>query len=46
MLILTYSKSPYFDPKEPDTHVPMYCDEVGLVRAIVIKVWVMSVAWK
>lgn len=44
MLISTYSKSPYFDPKEPDAHVPTYRDEVGLVRAIVIKVWVMSVA--
>jgi len=37
MLISTYSKSPHFDPKQPDAHIPTSCDEVGLVRAIVVK---------
>jgi hypothetical protein len=40
MLISTYSKSPHFDPNQPDAHVPTYRDEVGLVRAIVVKVWI------
>jgi len=31
-LIATYSKSPYFDPKNPDAHVPTNHDEVGLVH--------------
>jgi hypothetical protein len=38
VLISTYSKSPHFDPKMPDVHVPTCRDEVGLVRAIVVKV--------
>jgi hypothetical protein len=38
MLILTYSKSPHFNPMQPDAHVPTCRDEVGLVRAIVVKV--------
>ncbi len=42
MLISTYSKSPHFDPKQPDAHVPTYRDEVGLVRAIVVKVCIGS----
>jgi predicted RNA-binding protein with PUA-like domain len=37
-LISTQSKSPYFDPKMPDAHVPTCRDEVGLVRAIVVKI--------
>ncbi|KAF8237267.1 hypothetical protein L208DRAFT_1248424, partial [Tricholoma matsutake] len=37
MLISMYSKSPHFDPKQPDAHIPTSCDEVGLVRAIVVK---------
>ena len=37
-LISAYSKLPHFDPKKPDDHVPTSCDEVGLVRAIVVKV--------
>ena len=37
-LISTYSKSPHFNPKNPDAHVPASRDEVGLVRAIVVKV--------
>jgi hypothetical protein len=41
LLISTYSKSPHFDPKMPDAHVPTSRDEVGLVRAIVVKVWIM-----
>ena len=42
MLISTYSKSPHFDPKKPEAHIPTSRDEVGLVRAIVVKVWIMS----
>jgi hypothetical protein len=38
MLISTYSKSPHFDPKQPDAHIPTLRDEVGLIRAIVVKV--------
>ncbi len=38
VLISTHSKSPHFDPKMPDAHMPTYRDEVGLVRAIVVKV--------
>jgi hypothetical protein len=37
MLISTYSKSPHFDPKNPEAHVPTSRDEVGLVRAIAVK---------
>lgn len=41
-LIATYSKSPHFDPKDPEAHIPVSRessrDEVGLVRAIVVKV--------
>ena len=38
MLISTYSKSLHFDPNMPDAHVPTSRDEVGLIRAIVVKV--------
>ena len=37
-LIAAYSKSPHFDPKNPEAHIPTSRDEVGLVRAIVVKV--------
>jgi hypothetical protein len=37
-LISTYSKAPHFDPKDPEAHVPTSRDEVGLVRAITVKV--------
>ncbi|KAF8805384.1 hypothetical protein BYT27DRAFT_7105129, partial [Phlegmacium glaucopus] len=37
-LISTYSKSPHFDPKNPEAHVPTSWDEVELVRAIAVKV--------
>jgi hypothetical protein len=37
-LILTYSRAPHFDPKDPEAHIPTSCDKVGLVRAIVVKV--------
>jgi hypothetical protein len=37
-LISTHSNSPHFDPKNPDAHIPTGRDEVGLVRAIVVKV--------
>jgi hypothetical protein len=36
-LIGTYSKSPHFDPKCPEDHVPVDQDEVGLIRSIVVK---------
>ncbi|KAN0118456.1 hypothetical protein V8E52_005186 [Russula decolorans] len=36
-LIAIYSKSPHFDPKNPEAHIPTSHDEVGLVRAIVVK---------
>ena len=37
-LISTYSKSLHFDPKNPEAHVPTSHDEVGLIRAIAVKV--------
>jgi hypothetical protein len=37
-LISTYSKAPHFDPKNPEAHIPANHDEVGLVRAISVKV--------
>ncbi|KAF7342966.1 putative AC transposase [Mycena venus] len=42
-LISTYSKSPHFDPKDPESHVPdtdmsiPLRDEIGLVRTIAVK---------
>jgi hypothetical protein len=47
-LISTYSKSPHFDPKNPEAHVPTSRDEVGLVRAIAVKVFITTIieAWK
>jgi hypothetical protein len=41
MLISTYSKSPHFDPSQPDAHIPTSRDEVGLIRAIGVKVWII-----
>jgi len=38
MLISTYSKLPHFDPKQPNAHILTLHDEVGLIRAIVVKV--------
>ena len=38
VLISTYSKAPHFDPRNPEGHVPSGRDEVGLVRAIAVKV--------
>ncbi|KAF7311751.1 putative AC transposase [Mycena indigotica] len=39
--ISTYSKSPHFDPKNPENHLPNMvadiCDKVGLIRAIAVK---------
>lgn len=37
-LISAYSKSSHFDPKNPEAHVPTSRDEVGLIRAIAVKV--------
>src|SRR5258708_2577650 len=41
VLISTYSKAPHFDPQNPKGHVPTSCNEVGLVRAIAVKVCIM-----
>lgn len=38
MLILTYSKLPHFNPKQPDAHVSTSHNKMGLVRVIVVKV--------
>jgi len=45
-LISTYSKSLHFDPKQPDAHVPMSHDEVGLIRAIAVKVCISTLLEK
>jgi hypothetical protein len=45
-LIATYSKSPHFDPKNPEAHIPTSRDEVGLVRAIVVKVQNNTLYWR
>jgi hypothetical protein len=37
-LISTYSKSPHFDPNKPEAHISTTRDEVGLIRAIAVKV--------
>jgi hypothetical protein len=37
-LISVYSTSPHFDPSKPEAHIPTTRDEVGLIRAIVVKV--------
>lgn len=44
MLISTYSKAPHFDPRNPEGHVPTSRDEVGLVRAIAVKVCIVSLS--
>jgi hypothetical protein len=44
-LIATYSKSPHFDPKNPEAHIPTSRDKVGLVRAIVVKVCYSILYW-
>ncbi|PSR75311.1 hypothetical protein PHLCEN_2v9174 [Hermanssonia centrifuga] len=40
-LITAYSKSPHYDPSNPDAHLPFsetgFRDEVGLIRAITVK---------
>ncbi|KAF8230431.1 hypothetical protein L208DRAFT_1281721 [Tricholoma matsutake] len=46
MLISTYSKSLHFNAKQPDAHVPTSCNEVGLVRAIVVKVHISTLPEK
>ncbi|KAG6823240.1 hypothetical protein H0H92_010889 [Tricholoma furcatifolium] len=38
VLIKAYSSTPHFDPKNPTAHLPTTRDEVGLVRAITVKV--------
>jgi len=40
-LISTYSKSPHFNPQNPEAHVQVMHDEVGLVQAIVVKVRIL-----
>lgn len=34
----TYSQTSHFDPKNPDVHHPETRDEVGIIRAITVKV--------
>lgn len=41
VLISTYSKAPHFDPWNPEGHIPTSHDEVGLVRAIAVKVRIL-----
>jgi hypothetical protein len=41
VLISTYSKAPHFDPQSLEGHVPTSRDEVGLVRAIMVKVHIV-----
>lgn len=36
--ILTYSRAPHFDLKDPEAHISTSCNEIELVRAIVVKV--------
>jgi hypothetical protein len=45
MLISSYSKSPHFNPNQPDAHTPTSRDEVGLVRAIAVKVSLMMMIY-
>jgi hypothetical protein len=44
-LISAYSKSPHFNVREPTSHIPdtseLMRDEIGLVRAIAVKVCVL-----
>jgi hypothetical protein len=51
-LISTYSKSPHFSAHDPDAHVPAtnaapgsVRDEIGLVRAIAVKVRLYQYFW-
>ena len=48
-LIATYSKTPHFDPGDPDGHDPeletLARDEVGLIRALAVKVTVFNVLY-
>jgi hypothetical protein len=41
-VVSTYSKSKHYDPKDPEAHIPelddQVRDEIGLIRAIVVKV--------
>ena len=40
-LISTYSKAPFYNPKQADLAIPFengHCDEVGLIQAIPVKV--------
>ena len=37
-LIAAYSKTPHYDPANPDAHLPTGRDEVGLIRAVAVKV--------
>lgn len=37
-LIKTHSKMAHFDPKNPEVHHPESRDEVGIIRAITVKV--------
>ncbi len=37
----TYSKAPHYDPLNPDAHIPTDRDEVGIIRAITVKVCIV-----
>ena len=47
-VIAMQSKSPHYDPHQPDTHLPdmeaVMRDEIGLIHAITVKVRVNKVA--
>jgi hypothetical protein len=43
-LIGTYSKSSFFDPKDPEVHMPITQDKVGLVQAIAVKARIYKIA--
>ncbi len=34
----TYSKTPHYDPLNPNAHIPTDRDEVGIIQAITVKV--------
>jgi hypothetical protein len=44
VLIGTYSKSSFFDPKDPKAYMPTTQDEVGLVQVIAVKARIYKIA--
>jgi hypothetical protein len=43
-LIGTYSKSSFFDLKDPEAHMPTTQDKVGLVQVIAVKARIYKIA--